>query len=99
MLETFRKIALVEGITTLFLFFVAMPVKYLAGQPWLVPPVGWLHGVAFIVYIVTMVAALRKRRIGALGWLRTIAAALVPLGTFANDPWLKRLAADRTSPR
>ena len=97
MLEIFRHVALVEGITTLFLFFVAMPAKYLAGQPSLVPPAGWLHGVAFIVYVVTMTAALRKRRIGATGWLRTIAAALVPLGTFVNDPWLKRLALDGAS--
>jgi integral membrane protein len=86
--ESFRKVALVEGITTLLLFFVAMPLKYLAGQPWLVPPVGWLHGIAFIAYVVMMVAALRKRGVGAMGWLRTFAAALVPLGTFANDGWL-----------
>jgi integral membrane protein len=98
-LETFRKIALIEGITTLFLFFVAMPAKYLAGQPALVPPAGWLHGVAFIVYVVAMVAALRQRHVGARGWLRTFAAALVPFGTFVNDPWLKRLTDDRTSPR
>ena len=91
MIESFRKIALVEGLTTLFLFFVAMPLKYLAGQPALVPPAGWLHGLAFIVYVAMMVATLRGRRIGALGWLRTFGAALVPFGTFVNDGWLKQL--------
>jgi integral membrane protein len=90
-IETFRKIALVEGVTTLFLFFVAMPLKYLAGQPALVPPAGWLHGIAFVVYVAMMMATLRSRRIGALGWLRTFGAALVPFGTFANDRWLRRL--------
>ena len=94
MLEAFRKIALIEGITTVLLFFVAMPLKYLAGQPWLVPPVGWLHGIAFIAYVVMMIAALRRYRVGASGWLRTFAAALLPLGTFVNDRWLKRLATD-----
>jgi len=28
--------------------------------------------------------------------LRTFIASLVPLGTFANDQWLKRLAEKRT---
>lgn len=93
MFELFRKVALVEGVTTLVLFFVAMPLKYLAGQPWLVPPVGWIHGIAFVVYVVTMVPALRELRVGAGGWVRTFAAAFVPFGTFANDPWLKRMRA------
>ena len=96
MIEIFRKIALVEGVTTLLLFFVAMPLKYLAGQPWMVPPVGWLHGIAFVVYVAMMIATFRNRLIGARGWLRTFIASLVPLGTFANDQWLKRLAEKRT---
>ena len=92
MLDVFRKVALVEGVTTLALFLVAMPLKYLAGWPVLVPPVGWMHGVAFIIYLVTMVAAFIPRRdVGIGGWLRTFVAALVPFGTFINDPWVKRL--------
>lgn len=90
MAELFRKVALVEGVTTLLLFLVAMPLKYLAGQPALVPPVGWLHGIAFIAYVVLMVPALGVARVGPLGWLRTFVAALFPFGTFLNDPWLKR---------
>ena len=96
MIEIFRKIALVDGVTTLLLFFVAMPLKYLAGQPWMVPPVGWLHGIAFVVYVAMMIATFRNRQIGARGWLRTFIASLVPLGTFANDQWLRRLAEKRT---
>lgn len=92
MLDVFRKVALFEGITTLALFFVAMPLKYLAGQPFLVPPVGWVHGVAFLLYVAMMPIALRGRGVDVVGWLRTFGAALVPFGTFVNDPWLKRLA-------
>lgn len=96
MLEFFRKVALVEGITTLTLFLVAMPLKYLAGWPALVPPVGWAHGIAFIAYVVVMAVAFVRHRVGALGWLRTGSAALLPFGTFVNDPWLKRLQARTT---
>jgi len=91
MLRVFRRVALVEGVTTLVLFLVALPAKYLAGQPWLVPPVGWIHGIAFIAYVLLMVPALWGRNVGLLGWLRTLAAAFVPFGTFANDAWLQRV--------
>lgn len=97
MIETFRKVALVEGVTTVLLFFVAMPLKYFAGQPWLVPPVGWLHGIAFVLYVAMMVMTFRHLRVSPGGWLRTFGASLVPLGTFINDPWLKRLGKDVTA--
>ncbi len=93
MAELFRKVAFVEGVTTLLLFFVAMPLKYLAGQPALVPPVGWLHGVAFMAYVLLMIPAFIGARVGPAGWIRTFLAAFVPFGTFANDPWLKRTLA------
>jgi len=91
MLDLFRKVALVEGTTTLMLFLVAMPLKYLAGWPALVPPVGWLHGIAFLSYIAFMVIAFAYHRVGIVGWLRSIIAALLPFGTFVNDAWVKRL--------
>lgn len=97
MLELFRKVALAEGITTLALFLVAMPLKYLAGWPALVPPVGWIHGIAFLAYIAVMVVAFARHRVGIVGWLRSFIAALLPFGTFVNDAWVKRLQAGRAS--
>jgi integral membrane protein len=99
MVDLFRTIALVEGVTTILLFFVAMPLKYLAGQPWLVPPVGWIHGIAFIAYVLAMIPALRELGVGPMGWLRTFAASFVPFGTFVNDRWLKRVQAVPASER
>ena len=48
------------------------------------------------ILVAMMIATFRNRQIGARGWLRTFIASLVPLGTFANDQWLKRLAEKRT---
>ncbi len=90
-LGVFRKVAIVEGLTTLALFFVAMPMKYLAGDPRLVPPVGMIHGVAFLVYLAVMVAAFAGRGVTASGWTRTTAASFFPFGTFINDGYLKSL--------
>jgi len=88
----FRTVAFVEGVTTLALFLVAMPIKYLAGNPGPVTITGWIHGIAFIAYVAMMWVALRDRGWRPMDHARTFAAALVPFGTFLNDPWLKARA-------
>ncbi|MNS49527.1 hypothetical protein D3C72_821360 [compost metagenome] len=94
-MRLFRALALIEGLTTLALFFVAMPLKYVFGEPMLVPPVGMAHGVAFIIYLLAMVPALASSGASVGGWLRTTLAAFVPLGTFLNDGYLRRLQRRR----
>ncbi len=98
LLKVFRWIAFVEGVTTLALFLVAMPLKYWAGNPALVPPVGLTHGIAFLVYMTALIPGLWGKGFTALQWLRTFLAGFVPFGTFLNDPMLKRrqLATRRT---
>jgi integral membrane protein len=93
MIRFFRFVALVEGITTLALFLIAMPLKYGVGNPVLVPPVGLIHGIAFLIYVLVMVVAMRRRGFSAREWMRTALAAFVPFGTFLNDPMLKRKQA------
>ena len=93
MFRFFRHLALVEGLTTLALFLVAMPAKYWFGYPDLVPLTGLIHGWVFIAYIVTMSVALRGKGFTALEWARTVIASFFPFGTFLNDPFLKRKEA------
>lgn len=97
MIRTFRYIGIAEGITTLALFLVAMPAKYWLGFPALVPPVGAIHGAAFVVYIVAMVVCLWGRGFSAWEWLRTTLASFFPFGTFLNDPFLKRKQMDEAA--
>ncbi|KRA82932.1 DUF3817 domain-containing protein [Altererythrobacter sp. Root672] len=89
-LRVFRTIAFVEGVTTLALFLVAMPLKYWLGNPALVPPAGAIHGAAWLAYLGGMVLLLPGQDISAWNWIRTFAASLFPFGTFLNDPMLKR---------
>ncbi|MBU0554691.1 MAG: DUF3817 domain-containing protein [Alphaproteobacteria bacterium] len=93
MLRTFRYIALFEGVTTLALFLVAMPLKYAFDNPVLIRPVGMIHGIAFLIYIGAMLFMLPGKGLGALGWLRTALASFFPFGTFLNDPYLRRREA------
>lgn len=90
MIRIFRYIGVFEGLTTLALFLVAMPAKYWLGFPSLVPPVGALHGLAFVVYLLAMVICLWGRGFTPWEWLRTTVASFFPFGTFLNDGLLKR---------
>jgi integral membrane protein len=72
-----------------------MPIKYIGGNPEPVRVAGWIHGVAFVVYVVLMWVALRDRGWSRGEWGRTLAAAFVPFGTFVNDPFLKAKMAQR----
>jgi len=97
-LKLFRSVALIEGITTLALFLVAMPLKYGFDNPVLIRPIGMIHGIAFLAYIGMMLLALPGKGFGFGGWLRTTIAAFVPFGTFLNDPYLRRKEAAQATP-
>lgn len=96
MIKFFRTVGLIEGSTTIVLFFVAMPLKYLAGDASMIPQAGAIHGIAFVAYMVALPICLRGYGLSAWEWTRAALAAFIPLGTFLNDPSLKRrqLAAE-----
>jgi integral membrane protein len=82
MLDFFKKIALLEGISLLALLFFAMPMKYMFEQEIYVKTIGMAHGVLFIVYII--VALLLKF---SLNWSFKLfaiigLASIIPFGTF-----------------
>ena len=89
----FQVVALLEGISLLLLFGLAMPLKYWAGVPQAVRVVGWLHGVFFIWYVAEVGdLALRKvwgRRMTTIALL----ASSIPLATFWLDRHLRRSEA------
>ncbi len=90
MLRIFRLIALIEGVTTIALFLLAVPLKYWAGNDALIFPFGMSHGVAWLAYLVAMLVCLPGKGFTALQWLRTFLVALFPFGTFLNDPMIRR---------
>lgn len=97
MIKIFRVIALIEGVSTVLLFLVAMPLKYFGDWPHLVPPVGQAHGVLWILYTLAIPICLLGRGFTVLELLRTFLAGLIPLGTFLNDGLIRR-GAKRNRP-
>jgi len=85
MIKLFRGISLLEGLSLLALLFVAMPLKYIWGNPEYVRLVGMAHGLLFVAYI--LFAIMTKFE---LNWkIKTLfivfAASVIPFGTFYVD--------------
>ena len=85
-----RHLAIIEGISTLVLFGIAMPLKYFAGMPLAVRIVGSLHGALFVALVLMLLLAVRKVPISPRLAAAGIAAAIVPGGPFLLDRHLAR---------
>jgi integral membrane protein len=85
-----RQLSLIEGVSTLILFGIAMPLKYAAGMPMAVRIVGTIHGVLFTALAFMLLIAIRRIalpvRVAALG----LVAAILPGGPFFFDRTLRR---------
>lgn len=85
-----RRLGLIEGTSTLVLFGIAMPLKYLAGMPTAVRIVGSVHGFLFVALALLLLLAVSKVPISrTAAWLGVL-AAIVPFGPFVYDRWLVR---------
>ena len=82
MISNLRRFSLVEGTSTLVLFFIAMPLKYFLSYPLAVTYVGWVHGVLFVgLWLMFLLAAVMRKLPVPLALLGMI-AAIVPFGPF-----------------
>ena len=81
-----RIIAFLEGLSLILLLFVAVPVKYVLGDKFLVTGIGPVHGALVLLYLInTFSAAVEYRwRFTHTTW-KIIVACLVPFGTFYVD--------------
>ena len=96
-LNALRMFAIVEGVSTLLLFFVAMPLKYAAGMPMAVTVVGSVHGALFTLVVIAFAVGYHlvplPGKLACLG----IGAAVIPFGPFWLDPKLKALGQAQQS--
>jgi integral membrane protein len=98
MLNLFRTVSILEGISYLALFAVTMPLKYLAEilepNKW----VGQAHGILFITYIILAVIFWWQKKWSYKKGLILLVASLLPFATFYVDekylkPLVKKSAA------
>lgn len=89
-IKQLRIIGFLEGISCIFLFFVAMPMKYLMDMPSIVTYTGWIHGILFIVFILAAIRVKFLVPFSFLWLLGAFIASLFPFGTFVLDWQLKK---------
>jgi integral membrane protein len=85
LLNLFRIIALLEGISYLLLLFIAVPIKYLGDDPQYVKLLGMPHGLLFIAYIILAFILGSKLKWKTTTLLYILAASVIPFGTFYVD--------------
>ncbi len=90
-LSRLRLLSVVEGISTLLLFGIAMPLKYVADMPMAVRIVGSLHGLLFVCLAIVFLLAIRRVPISKRLATAGIIAAILPFGPFVFDRWLGEL--------
>lgn len=91
-----RQLAFVEGVSTLVLFGIAMPLKYFAGMPLAVRIAGSVHGALFIALVAMLLLAIRKVPISPALAAAGMVAAVFPGGPFLFDRRLAPLDAIRS---
>jgi integral membrane protein len=89
-----RILTLIEGVSTLVLFFVAMPLKYFAGRPEAVKFAGWVHGMLFVAVMALLVWVMWRRRWPLGRGVLVFISALVPFGPFLMDRRMRGYEAE-----
>ena len=84
-----RLISVLEGLSFLALLFIAMPFKYLFGEPLLVRYVGMAHGVLFILFVASLFETSLRHAWSVRFSLFCFACSLVPFAPFWLESKLK----------
>ncbi|HYN74641.1 MAG TPA: DUF3817 domain-containing protein [Candidatus Limnocylindria bacterium] len=94
----YRVMSYVTGVLLAILFFVGMPLKYLADMPEVVAVVGTAHGFLYMVYVllVLVLGFIAHWSIGKI--LGVALAGTIPLAVFFVEPKVVRTErADRAA--
>lgn len=85
-----RWIGIIEGISYMVLLLIAMPIKYMYGNPLPVKYTGWAHGGLFVFYIYAVLQATWVLKWEFWKMTKFVIASFIPLATFFLDSNLKK---------
>ncbi len=85
----YRVLAYIVGVGLATLVFVGIPLQ-IAGYPQLVAIAGPIHGVFYIIYLVTALDLARKARFSLLEMAAMIGAGLLPILAFVIERRITR---------
>ncbi|WP_026413496.1 DUF3817 domain-containing protein [Actinomadura oligospora] len=90
-IKRYRIMALLVGVMLLILVFVAMPLRYIGDQPGASAVVSPIHGLLYMVYLVTAFDLYRRAGWPLQKMVLMVAAGLVPFLAFYIE---RRVVAD-----
>lgn len=81
-----RVLGFLEGLSLLFLLFVAVPMKYLGNNPSLTKLIGPVHGAIFVWFLLSTLSlgVEQQWKFKTTTW-KIIVACFIPFGTFYID--------------
>lgn len=84
-LRQLRIVTWLEGLSYIVLLFIAMPMKYIGGDPSLVRTVGMLHGVLFVLFVFALLQAKIEQEWPGRRALRVFGTTFIPFGMLLFD--------------
>lgn len=78
--KAFRYLGYLEALSFLLLLGIAMPLKYFAGMPIAVRITGSIHGILFILYLISAFSYGDKHNWRGKDYFVAFVAAVIPLG-------------------
>jgi len=90
-INRFRVISFIEGLSYLILLFIAMPIKYLAENPYPVKVIGMAHGVLFILFVILLLESMKKYDWKNNFSIKLFIYSLLPFGSFVIEKKVKAL--------
>lgn len=85
MINVFRIIAFLEGMSYILLLFIAVPVKYFLKDPSYVKMLGMPHGILFVAYIALAFFVKTELKWRSKAFSHVLLASIIPFGTFYID--------------
>ncbi|MFT3822949.1 MAG: DUF3817 domain-containing protein [Chitinophagaceae bacterium] len=81
-----RIIGFLEGLSLLVLTGIAVPQKYINGDPSLVKAIGPVHGLLFLLYVINAISTgvEQQWKFKETTW-KVLIACIIPFGTFYID--------------
>ena len=87
-------LGIIEGISTLGLCFVAMPMKYMYEEPLAVKIAGPVHGFLFLGLVTLFIIGKTQLPLSTKTFVWGLVGAVLPFGPFVVDVKLYRLLHD-----
>lgn len=90
MINLFKIVSFLEGVSYILLLFIATPIKYMYDNPTYVKWLGMPHGLLFVAYIILAYFLWEPQKWSTKEFSIVCLLSLLPFGTFFVGKYLKK---------